>query len=70
LRENRFVLTGLPLLAGGGTAMFAMAAFLNGLPAKIIFSSVGCVLVTAAMWRWMLTPREKMALRSGLRERV
>jgi O-antigen/teichoic acid export membrane protein len=70
LRENRFVLTRMPLLAGGGAAVFAVAAFLNGLPAKIIFSSVGCVLVTAAMWRWMLTPREKMALRSGLRERV
>jgi O-antigen/teichoic acid export membrane protein len=67
LPENRFALTKLPLLAAGGTVVFTVAAFLNGLPAKIIFSGAGCVLVTAAMWRWMLTPREKMVLRSGLR---
>jgi len=69
LPENRFVVTRLPLLVLGGSAMFTVAAFLTGLPAKILFSVVGGVLVTAAMWRWMLTSREKLALLSGLRGR-
>jgi len=68
LPENRFVLTRLPLLAVGAVAVFTAAAFLNGLPSKIIFSGAGCVLVMVAMWRWVLTPREKMALRSGLHD--
>jgi O-antigen/teichoic acid export membrane protein len=67
LPENRFVATKLPLLAAGAAAVFTAAAFLNGLPAKIAFSIAGCVLVTAAMWRWILTSREKTALWSGVR---
>jgi O-antigen/teichoic acid export membrane protein len=66
LPENRFVTTLLPLLAGGGTAMFMVAMFLHGLPAKVIFTVAGCVLVSAMTWCWVLTPREKMALRAGL----
>jgi len=69
LPENRFVLTKLPFLAGGAVAVFTAAAFLNGVPVKIIFSAAGCVLVMAAMWRWVMTPREMMALRSGMRSR-
>jgi O-antigen/teichoic acid export membrane protein len=66
LPENRFVATRLPLLVSGGSAMFVVAVFLSGLPAKALFSVVGCVLVTAAVWRWMLTSREKLALWSAL----
>jgi O-antigen/teichoic acid export membrane protein len=65
--ENRFVSNRLPLLVMGASVMFAVAALLNGLPVKILFSVAGGVLVTAAMWRWMLTSREKLALWSGLR---
>ena len=67
LPENRFVATKLPLLAAGASAVFAAAALLNGLPAKIAFSIAGCVLVPAAMWRWIFTSREKTALWSGVR---
>jgi O-antigen/teichoic acid export membrane protein len=67
LPENRFVATKLPLLAVGGAGMFATAALLSGLPAKVFFSVAGCILVTAVMWRWMLTSREKMVLWSRLR---
>jgi O-antigen/teichoic acid export membrane protein len=67
LPENHFVLRKLPLLATGAVAIFSAGAFLHGLPAKIIFVGAGGVLVTVAMWRWMLTPREKTALLSGLR---
>jgi O-antigen/teichoic acid export membrane protein len=67
LPENKFVLVRLPLLVAGAVAVFAACAFLHGLPTKIIFSCAGCVLVMAAMWRWIVTPREKTALRSGLR---
>ena len=69
LPENTFVLRKLPLLAAGAVAVFATGAFLSGLPAKIIFSCAGA-LATAAMWRWMLTPRERMALLSGLRGKL
>jgi O-antigen/teichoic acid export membrane protein len=65
--ENRFVSNRLPLLVVGASVMFAVAALLNGLPVKILFSVAGGVLATAAMWRWMLTSREKLALWSGLR---
>jgi O-antigen/teichoic acid export membrane protein len=67
LPENRFVATKLPLLAAGASAAFAVGAFLNGVVVKSAFSVAGCVLVTAAMWRWMLTSREKAALWSGVR---
>ena len=67
LPENKFVTTKLPLLAVGATAVFAAAAFLHGLQFKIAFSIAGCVLATAAMWRWVLTSREKTALWSGVR---
>jgi O-antigen/teichoic acid export membrane protein len=67
LPENRFVGTKLPLLAAGASTVFAGAVFLNSIPAKIAFSIAGCVLVTAAMWRWVLTSREKTALWSSVR---
>ena len=66
LRQNLFVITTLPVLAAGTVAVFTMAAFIHGLPIKIIFSVAACVLVMVGMWRWMLTPREKMAVRSGI----
>jgi len=66
LRQNVFVITTLPMLAAGATAVFTIAAFIHGLPNKIIFSVAACALVMVGMWRWMLTPREKMAARSGI----
>jgi len=66
LRQNRFVITMLPTLAAGAVAVFVAAAFLSGLLIKIAFSILVCVLVMGGMWQWMLTPREKMALRSGI----
>jgi len=67
LPENRFVATKLPLLAVGGVGMFVIAMLLDGLSAKLLFSIGGGLVVTAGMWRWMLTSREKLALWSGLR---
>jgi O-antigen/teichoic acid export membrane protein len=67
LPENRFMVTRLPLLAAGALAIFGAAASLSGLSAKIILVCAACLAVTAAMWRWMLSAREKMALRAGLR---
>jgi len=66
LRQNRFVITVLPMMVAGAVAVFIAAAFLSGLPIKITFSIVVCVLVMGGMWQWVLTPREKMALRSGI----
>jgi hypothetical protein len=66
LRQNHFVITTLPMLVAGGVAVLTAAAFLNGLLIKILFSVAACVLVTGGMWRWMLTPREKIAVRSGI----
>lgn len=66
LRQNRFVITTLPALAAGAAVVFIAAALLKGLPIKIIFSVAVCTLVMAGAWRWMLTPREKMALRLGM----
>jgi O-antigen/teichoic acid export membrane protein len=65
--ENRFVISRLPLMTAGALAAFMAAAAVGGLATKIIFVCALCVFVTMAMWRWMLSPREKMALRSGLR---
>jgi O-antigen/teichoic acid export membrane protein len=65
LPENRFILTRLPLLVAGAVAMFTVAVFLSGLSSRIIFSGGCCALVITTMWRWVLTPREKMVLRSG-----
>ncbi|HEX4603963.1 MAG TPA: flippase [Candidatus Angelobacter sp.] len=66
LRQNRFVITALPVLAAGAVAVFIIAALLNGLPSKIIFSVTACVLIMTGMWRWLLSPREKTALWSGI----
>jgi O-antigen/teichoic acid export membrane protein len=67
LPQNRFVLTRLPLLSAGALVIFILAAALTGLPTKIVYSSAGCLLGMIGMWKWVLTPREKLALRSGLR---
>jgi O-antigen/teichoic acid export membrane protein len=67
LPENRFVVTKLPWLVLGGSAMFGTAALLKGLPARAFFSVAGSIAVVSAIWRWMLTSREKLALWSGLR---
>ncbi len=66
LRQNHFVISTLPMLVAGAVAVLTCAAFLHGLPGKIIFSIAACVLVMLGMWRWMLTPREKLAVRSGI----
>src|SRR5580765_4422915 len=66
LRQNHFVISTLPMLVAGAVAVLTCAAFLTGLPIKITFSIVVCVLVMSGMWQWVLTPREKMALRSGI----
>jgi O-antigen/teichoic acid export membrane protein len=66
LRQNHFVISTLPMLVAGAVAVLTCATFLHGLPGKIIFSIAACVLVMLGMWRWMLTPREKLAVRSGI----
>ncbi|HEY2393624.1 MAG TPA: flippase [Candidatus Angelobacter sp.] len=67
LPENNFMVKKLPLLVTGALAIFSTAIFLNGAATKIIFVVAACLLVTAALWQWMLSAREKTALLSGLR---
>ena len=67
LPENNFMVKKLPLLVTGALAIFSTAIFLNGAATKIIFVVVACLLVTVALWQWMLSAREKTALLSGLR---
>jgi O-antigen/teichoic acid export membrane protein len=67
LPENNFMVKKLPLLVTGALAIFSTAIFLNGAATKIVFVGVACLLVTVALWQWMLSAREKTALLSGLR---
>jgi O-antigen/teichoic acid export membrane protein len=67
LPENRFMVTRLPLLTFGALVIFGTAVSLNGLAVKIVFVSVASLLGMAGLWQWMLSAREKMALRGGLR---
>jgi hypothetical protein len=67
LPENNFMVKKLPLLVTGALAIFSTAIFLNGAATKIIFVVAACLLVTVALWQWMLSAREKTALLSGLR---
>jgi O-antigen/teichoic acid export membrane protein len=65
LPENNFVVKKLPLLVAGAVAIFGTAICLHSLPTKIIFVSTACLAVTGGLWRWMLSNREKIALRGG-----
>ncbi len=67
LPENIFVTKKLPILVAGALVVFGTAICLQSLPAKIIFVSTACLVVTGGLWRWMLSSREKTALRGGLR---
>ena len=67
LPENNFVIKKLPLLVAGALAVFGAAICLQSLPVKIIFVSAACLMMTSGSWRWLLSTREKIALRGGLR---
>lgn len=67
LRENVFVVTRLPGMLAGAMAVFWAAAYLNGLPTKIVFVTAVLGITMALLWRWGLSPREKRMLRGGLR---
>lgn len=67
LPENRFVLFKMPLMAGTGLAAFVCAAWPTGLVSKTIFTIAACVVLTYAMWRWLISAREKTAISSSLR---
>ena len=66
LPENRFVSTRLPLLTGGVLGLFGIAVALSGIPAKLVFVFTACAVALMVMWFWMLSPREKSALRLSL----
>jgi O-antigen/teichoic acid export membrane protein len=67
LPQNRFVVLKFPLLMIGAVSAFAY----SGLPAatnqRFAFSVVVCILGTYAVWRWLISSREKSAISSSLR---
>lgn len=67
LPENSFLVKKLPWMAVGALAIFGTAIFLPVPAAKIIFVALASFAVTAGIWHWMLSEREKTALLGGLR---
>ncbi len=62
LPQERFVSATLPLMALLGIASFGVAASLTGTAPKIAFAVVTSAIALFTMWRWIISPREKMAL--------
>lgn len=67
LRENTFVRTRLPAMIAGAIIIFATTFYLNGSTNKIIFIASALIVAMVVLWLWVLSPREKMILRGGLR---
>lgn len=64
--ENRFLLFRLPLMMTTALAAFVYAAWPTGLAIKTTFTAIACIVITYAAWRWMISPREKMAISSSI----
>jgi O-antigen/teichoic acid export membrane protein len=67
LPESNFAIAKLPLMTAGAMIAFLAATFQTELGIKIFQAGAICVLSAVVAWFWMLTPRERIAVRSRLR---